>query len=95
MINTVINLLEFTNMDYILVLSIALIFSMILVFLRFLHSNNSYEKIISFYLLFTKFILLFLCISKSHGNDIFDIVIILFLLKLVTVMFLLLNRKKI
>ena len=47
-------------MDYGLIINIAIGFSMLLTLLRLFHGNNSYEKIISFYLLFTQFILLFL-----------------------------------
>ncbi|NBX52355.1 MAG: hypothetical protein EBT63_01715 [Proteobacteria bacterium] len=82
-------------MDYIVILNTALGLSMTLTLLRFFHSNNSYEKIMCFYLMFTQFILLFLTISKAQFREIFDIIIILFLLKLVAVLFLLFNRKKI
>jgi len=68
---------------------------MLLVLIRFFQANNSYEKIISFYLLFTQFILVFLNISSPEFKEIFDIIIILFLLKLVAVLFLLFNKKKI
>ncbi len=82
-------------MPYDLIINIALGFSMMLILLRFFQANNSYEKILSFYLLFTQFILLFLNISGPDFKEIFDIIIILFLLKLVAVLFLLFNRKKI
>ena len=82
-------------MDYGLIINIALGFSMSLTLLRFFHGNNSYEKIISFYLLFTQFILLFLNISSPEFKEIFDIIIVLFLLKLVAVLFLIFNKKKI
>ena len=82
-------------MDYGLIINIAIGFSMLLVLIRFFQANNSYEKIISFYLLFTQFILVFLNISSPEFKEIFDIIIILFLLKLVAVLFLLFNKKKI
>jgi len=82
-------------MNYGLIINIAIGFSMLLVLIRFFQANNSYEKIISFYLLFTQFILVFLNISSPEFNEIFDIIIILFLLKLVAVLFLLFNKKKI
>ncbi len=82
-------------MDYFIILITAIILSMILTLLRFFNSNNSYEKIMSFYLLFTQFILLYLSISHQKFNEIFDIIVILFLLKLVAILFLLYNRKKI
>jgi hypothetical protein len=82
-------------MDYGLIINIAIGFSMLLILIRFFQANNSYEKIISFYLLFTQFILVFLNISSPEFKEIFDIIIILFLLKLVAVLFLLFNKKKI
>ena len=82
-------------MNYSLIINIAIGFSMLLVLIRFFQANNSYEKIISFYLLFTQFILVFLNISSPEFKEIFDIIIILFLLKLVAVLFLLFNKKKI
>ena len=82
-------------MDYGLIINVAIGFSMALILLRFFHANNSYEKIISFYLLFTQFILLFLNISSPEFKEIFDIIIVLFLLKLVATLFLLFNKKKI
>jgi len=82
-------------MDYFIILITAIILSMILTLIRFFNSNNSYEKIMSFYLLFTQFIFLYLSISHQKFNEIFDIIIILFLLKLVAILFLLYNRKKI
>ncbi len=82
-------------MNYSLIINIVIGFSMLLVLIRFFQANNSYEKIISFYLLFTQFILVFLNISSPEFKEIFDIIIILFLLKLVAVLFLLFNKKKI
>ncbi len=82
-------------MNYSLIINIVIGFSMLLVLIRFFQANNSYEKIISFYLLFTQFILVFLNISSPELKEIFDIIIILFLLKLVAVLFLLFNKKKI
>jgi hypothetical protein len=82
-------------MNYGLIINVAIGFSMLLILIRFFQANNSYEKIISFYLLFTQFILVFLNISSPEFKEIFDIIIILFLLKLVAVLFLLFNKKKI
>ena len=82
-------------MNYGLIINIVIGFSMLLILIRFFQANNSYEKIISFYLLFTQFILVFLNISSPEFKEIFDIIIILFLLKLVAVLFLLFNKKKI
>lgn len=82
-------------MEHLYIIIATLIIAMLLVLIRFLQSNNSYEKIISFYLIFSFFILLFIAISGNELKEIFDIIIILFLLKLVAVLFLLFNRKKI
>lgn len=82
-------------MEHLYIIIATLIIAMLLVLIRFLQSNNSYEKIISFYLIFSLFILLFIAISGNELKEIFDIIIILFLLKLVAVLFLLFNRKKI
>jgi multisubunit Na+/H+ antiporter MnhF subunit len=81
-------------MDLFNILISAIVLSMILTLLRFFHANNSYEKIMSFYFLFTQFILLFLSISHDKFHEVFDIIIILFLLKFVAILFLLFNRKK-
>jgi len=81
-------------MDYLLIIIFGIGFSIILTFIRLLQADNSYEKIIGFYLIFTQSILLFLGLSKNSSNQIFDIIIIIFLLKLVAILFLLLNRKK-
>lgn len=82
-------------MEHLYLITATLLISMLLVLIRFLQSNNSYEKIIGFYVMFTLFILLFLSISSTDFGEIFDIIVILFLLKLVAVLFLLFNRKKI
>ncbi len=62
---------------------------------KFLQASNAYEKIISFYFILTNIIILILANSVANFDEILDIAIILFLLKLVTVLFLLYNKKKI
>lgn len=59
------------------------------------NAQNSYEKILCFYLIFCHFIFLIITQSIANYNKILDIVIMLFLLKIITVIFLLFNRKKI
>jgi hypothetical protein len=80
---------------YFYILNFAIVFSIALLLIRFFHANNSYEKILCFYMFFSLFIVLFINISNVDFNEIFDIIIILFLLKLISVLFLLYNRKKI
>lgn len=75
--------------------SFLLILAISVLAVRFFISHNSYEKILSFYFIFTNLIILILINSISNFDAILDIVIILFLLKLVAVLFLLFNRKKI
>ncbi len=75
--------------------SFLIILSLGLVALRLFFAQNSYEKIAGFYFIFTNIILLILINAMTSFDDILDIIIILFLLKLVAVLFLLFNRKKI
>ncbi|MES2961883.1 MAG: hypothetical protein V4694_05810 [Pseudomonadota bacterium] len=77
------------------IVSFFLIISLIIITVRFFIAQNSYEKILSFYFIFTNIIILILVNSIANFDAILDIVIILFLLKLVAVLFLLFNRKKI
>ena len=77
------------------IVSFFLIISLIIITIRFFIARNSYEKILSFYFIFTNIIILILVNSIANFDAILDIVIILFLLKLVAVLFLLFNRKKI
>lgn len=72
----------------------AVILSMILVALRMFTAQNYYEKIVSFYLLFTYFILLVLGTSNIKFIQILDLILVLFLLKILAVLFLIFNRKK-
>ena len=77
------------------IISFLLILSITTIAIRFFMAQNSYEKILSFYFIFTNIIILILVNSIANFDSILDIVIILFLLKLVAVLFLLFNRKKI
>lgn len=79
---------------YILINSVIAI-SMFVTIIKFFNSGNSYDRILYFYLIFTQFIVLFIGISRLEFENIFDIVIILLLLKLVAILYLLLNKKKI
>jgi multisubunit Na+/H+ antiporter MnhF subunit len=76
-------------------ISFFLILSILIIAVRFFIAQNSYEKILSFYFIFTNIIILILINSIANFDAILDIIIILFLLKLVAVLFLLFNRKKI
>lgn len=76
-------------------LSFFLVIIITLIAIRFFIAQNSYEKILSFYFIFTNLILLILISSVTNFDSILDIIILLFLLKLMAVLFLLFNRKKI
>lgn len=78
-----------------IIVSFLIIISLAIIAVRFFIAQNSYEKIISFYFIFTILIILILINAVSNFDAILDIIIILFLLKLVAVLFLLFNRKKI
>jgi hypothetical protein len=75
--------------------SFFVIISLLIITVRFFIAQNPYEKILSFYFIFTNIILLILINSIANFDAILDIIILLFLLKLVAVLFLLFNRKKI
>lgn len=76
-------------------ISFFLIITIAIIGIRFFIAQNSYEKILGFYFIFTNLILLILVNSVSNFDSILDIIILLFLLKLTAVLFLLFNRKKI
>jgi len=82
-------------MSFYILINSVIAMSMLLTIIKFFNSNNSYERILCFYLIFTQFIILFIGISRLEFENIFDIVIILLLLKLVAILYLLLNKKKI
>jgi len=76
-------------------ISFVVIFSLIIISLKFFSSHNVYEKIIGFYFIFSNFIILVLVNAVTNFDDMLDIIIVLFLLQFVAVLFLLFNRKKI
>jgi multisubunit Na+/H+ antiporter MnhF subunit len=78
-----------------ILISLTILLSLIPISFRFFIAQNSYEKILCFYLLASNLILLILVNAVPEFNAILDIILILFLLKLLAVLFLLFNRKKI
>lgn len=60
---------------------------------KIIEAANLYEKIVSFYAAFTNIIILFLINSISKFEYIIDLALLLFLLQLIGILFLLLNRK--
>lgn len=76
-------------------ISLFVIISITLITIKFFTAQNSYEKILGFYFIFTNIIILILINSVTSFEEILDIIIVLFLLKLVAVLFLLFNKKKI
>lgn len=69
--------------------------SIVIIAIKFFRADNSYEKILGFYFIFTNIIILILINSITSFEEILNIIIVLFLLKLVAVLFLLFNKKKI
>ena len=69
--------------------------SIVIIAVKFFTAENPYEKILGFYFIFTNIIILILINSVTSFEEILDIIIVLFLLKLVAVLFLLFNKKKI
>jgi len=82
-------------MSFYILINAVIVLSMMITIIKFFNGTNSYERILCFYLMFTQFILLFIGISRLEFENIFDIIIILLLLKLVAILYLLLNKKKI
>jgi hypothetical protein len=78
-----------------MLISTFIILSLALITVRFFIAQNSYEKITGFYFIFSNIILLILANSVANFNDILDMVILLLLLEMITILFLLFNRKKI
>lgn len=74
---------------------ILVVLSLAIITIKFFIANNSYEKILSFYFIFSNIIILITMSAINHFDSILDIIILLFLLKLVTMLFLLFNKKKI
>ncbi len=76
-------------------ISIFVTLTITIIALKSFRAQNSYEKILGFYFIFTNIIILILINSVASFEEILDIIIVLFLLKLVAVLFLLFNKKKI
>jgi multisubunit Na+/H+ antiporter MnhF subunit len=77
------------------IIPFVLIAAISIVFIRFFFAQNTYEKIAGFYFIFTNIIILIMVSSIADFESILDIIIILFLVKLMAVLFLIFNRKKI
>ncbi len=77
------------------IVSFFIVITIFILSIRLFLSKNVYEKILSFYFIFTNIIILILVNSIASFEVVLDIIIMLFLLKLVAVLFLLFNRKKI
>lgn len=76
-------------------ISIVVILSIILLIIKFLTAHNSYEKILCSYLIFLALSIIILVNAVANLSEILDLILILFLFKLVAILFLLFNRKKI
>jgi len=78
----------------ILFLNLTILISIILIGIKLVSASNIYEKIISFYFIFTNAIILLIINSISKFDYVIDLALLLFLAELIGVLFLLLNRKK-
>ncbi len=76
-------------------INITILICLALVVVKFISSADSYQKIIGFYFVFTKLIILILFNSISKFEYIADIILLLFLVELAAVLFLLFNQKAI
>ena len=65
-----------------------------LVTIKFFLTKNFYEKVLSFYFIFIGILTLILLNSKADFNSAFDIIIILFTLKIATILFFLRQKKE-
>jgi multisubunit Na+/H+ antiporter MnhF subunit len=79
----------------IIFINLTILICLTLVIIKFISSNDSYQKIIGFYFVFTKLIILILFNSISKFEHIADIILLLFLVELAAVLFLLFNQKTI
>jgi len=78
----------------VLFLNLTIFISIILIIIKLILAANVYEKIISFYFIFTNAIILMIINSISKFEYVIDLALLLFLAELIGVLFLLLNRKK-
>ncbi len=74
-------------------INITILVGLALVIAKFITTNNSYQKIIGFYFIFTGLIILILVNSIAKFQLAIDIAFLLFLLELAAILFLLLNKK--
>ena len=74
-------------------INITILLGIALVTKKFITTNNSYQKIIGFYFIFTGLIILILINSIAKFQLAIDIAFLLFLLELAAILFLLLNKK--
>jgi len=77
------------------IISLFIFLALAIISLKLISAHNIYEKITVFYFASTLLILLILINAITNFDDMLDIVTTLFLLQLVTILFLLFNRKKI
>lgn len=75
-------------------ISFFIIITIALIFVRLFLAQNSYEKIISFYFIFSNIALLILSTAIADFESILDIIIILFLVQIAATLFLISNRNK-
>ena len=78
----------------VLLLNLAISLIIILIGIKLVRAVDIYEKIISFYFIFTNAIVLLIINSISKFEYVIDLALLLFLAELIGVLFLLLNRKK-
>jgi len=76
-------------------ISFFVVISLLIICAKFVIVKNPYEKILSFYLIFTHIVILIIMNSVANFDSVLDVVIMLILLELVAVLFLIFNRKKI
>jgi len=77
----------------IIFINIIILISLALAISKFIISDDSFDKIISFYFVFTGLIILILINSITKFQLIIDIAFLLFLLELSAMLLLLLNKK--
>jgi multisubunit Na+/H+ antiporter MnhF subunit len=77
------------------IISFFIFITLAILAIKLFSAKNVYEKILSFYFIFTNIIILILINSVASFDEVLEVIIVLFLLKLVAVLFLLFNRKKI
>jgi multisubunit Na+/H+ antiporter MnhF subunit len=77
----------------ILPINIIILISLIFVVFKFVRTKDNYQKIIGFYFIFTKLIILILFNAISKFEYIADITLLLLLLELAAILFLLFSKK--